>query len=233
MLEVEKVYLLPPVWTGAAGPGLSDDARACCSLLQGRLKNSGLAAPSSGHLLCASPSYSKTSLRAERLRIDPSPLDSKNNDVLAAGSWKVDKIWSWDQQRHINSLETESVVSLHRDLVRDEPDSRPVCIVDSTDDPTRSVRIREPVSSCILECLSERGCELAAKVGGLSKPRANWVRVAILLNDHEGFLEALSFREKRLLKMSSCPLDPCAPSEDLPLASLLVGLFFRGLTGLT
>ena len=69
--------------------------------------------------------------------------------------------------------------------------------------------------------------------GGLSKPRANWVRLAILLNDHEGFLEALSFREKRLLKMSSCPLDPCAPSEDLPLASLLVGLFFRGLTGLT
>ena len=53
------------------------------------------------------------------------------NDLLAAGSWKVDRAWCWKSPCHINILEASTVVSLLKELALKDPDCRHVILSDS------------------------------------------------------------------------------------------------------
>ena len=62
-------------------------------------------------------------------------------------------------------------------------------------DPSRAAVLREPVSYSVLEGLSDSGIELSARFGGLSKSRANWIRLSTLLvgpAEKELFLRSLA-----------------------------------------
>ncbi|CAE7488234.1 unnamed protein product [Symbiodinium sp. CCMP2456] len=226
-------------WVSRASPGQA--GKGVASLLKGIVKASQPDRPPSPGL--------------ENLAI---------NDVLSAGSWTVEGVWQWEKQRHINALETESVVSLLRGLAKSKGDSRPVCIVDSScakgalakgrssahllrpalrragaicvagglfpayaygptrlnvsDDPTRSADLREAAGASLLEGLSERGIDCAAKIGGLSKCRANWVRLSALLVgpfSKESFLLALSLFPYRAVPHDPPALLYCAPVPGL------------------
>ena len=150
------------------------------------------------------------------------------NDVLVSGSWKVDGVWAWEKQRHINALETEAGVSVLRELVRRGGDCRSVLVLDSScargalakgrssakllrpslrraaaltiggglypafvfgptrlntsDDPTRRVPLREPCPASVVRDLDEDSWTQLCGLPGLSKPRANWLRLALLVS---------------------------------------------------
>ena len=63
-----------------------------------------------------------------------------------------------------------------------------------SDDPSRAAPLREPAENSLLQDLSESGLELAARLGGLSKWRANWIRLSSLVlgsSTRGSFLQAL------------------------------------------
>ncbi|CAE7155308.1 unnamed protein product, partial [Symbiodinium necroappetens] len=150
------------------------------------------------------------------------------NDVLITGSWKVDSVWAWEKQRHINALEAEAGVSVLRELVRKGGDCRSVLVLDSScarealakgrssakllrpslrraasltiggglypafvfgptrlnasDDATRQVPLRTPCPSSLVEDLDEEAWAQLCNLPGLSKPRANWFRLVLLVS---------------------------------------------------
>lgn len=146
------------------------------------------------------------------------------NDTLSCFQWVKTRAWRWARARHINVLESDSVVQLYKDLVLQGGDCRFLAITDSSvvlgahqkgrtsakllapsirrgaatllagglypaqlysptrlnpsDDPTRVVEVRRPQGSRLSDFLPL--WDLAGLVN-LSRPRANWVRLFLLV----------------------------------------------------
>ena len=79
--------------------------------------------------------FSKALSSAAMLEADMLPYEGKEsivvNDILSTARWTTTRSWRWKKKHHINVLETGSVVSLMKQLIYEEPDTRHNALVDS------------------------------------------------------------------------------------------------------
>ena len=150
------------------------------------------------------------------------------DDFLLTSEWEVLSSWTWTSRRHINELESNSVLALYKRLALAGGDVRSSIITDSSvvlgshtkgrssakvirrslqragctiiagglypsvlfgptrwnaaDDPSRDAELRAPSGTSLNKGLSREELRGLSSLKMLTRPRANWLRLALLLH---------------------------------------------------